>query len=191
MNRMTTAVAAALSLALLAGCASFPKDLTITPRLEQPPAGKALVNFHRPSKWGGAERFAIFSGDGAVLVDLPGAAQFQHVCDPGEHLFLAWADQASVVKAELEAGKVYDIMVDISMGWVRGNIKLIPLAKDDDRRARLGEFEKRERVVSQSRTAHLSEYEQKNKGRIEEIKQDFLSGEKSDRVSVLRKEDCR
>jgi len=62
------------------------------------------------------------------------AAQFQHVCDPGEHLFLAWADQASVVKAELEAGKVYDIMVDISMGWVRGNIKLIPLAKDDDRR---------------------------------------------------------
>jgi len=188
---MTTAVAAALSLALLAGCASFPKDLTITPRLEQPPAGKALVNFHRPSKWGGAERFAIFSGDGAVLVDLPGAAQFQHVCDPGEHLFLAWADQASVVKAELEAGKVYDIMVDISMGWVRGNIKLIPLAKDDDRRARLGEFEKRERVVSQSRTSHLSEYEQKNKGRIEEIKKDFLSGEKSDRLSVLRKEDCR
>ncbi len=184
-------LALSLSSILLAGCASAPRDLTFVPRLTQAPAGQALVNFHRPSKWGGAERFAIFRGDGTLLVDLPGGSEFQYVCDPGEHIFVAWADQASAVKAEFAADRVYDIMVDIGMGWVRGNIKLVPLAKDDPRRARLGEFENREKVVSQSPSAYLAEYQQKHQEQVAQIKKDFVGGQKSDRLSVLRKEDCR
>jgi hypothetical protein len=191
MNSKSAAAALVVSLVVLSGCSSLPKDMSVTPRLDQAPAGKALVNFHRPSKWGGAERFAIFDGKGTMLVDLPGGAEFQYVCDPGEQVFIAWADQVSLVKADVAAGKVYDIMVDISMGWVRGNIKLIPLAKSDERRPRLAEFEKKEKVLAQSRTAHITEYEQKHQAKLDEIKKDFLAGAKSERVRHLAKDDCR
>ncbi len=174
------------------GCAGLPKHLTKVQRITQPPPGKALVNFHRPSNWGGAELFAIFDGNGEMLIDLPGGSEFQQICDPGEHIYFAWADQVTVVKSDLAANKVYDIMVDIGMGWVRGNIRLVPLNKDSPRRVRLAEFEKRERqILAQNRTDHVANYEAKHKERIEQIKQDFLGGQKSERVSRLRQDDCR
>lgn len=184
-------LAVATASAFVVGCGGLPKDLTVTPRIQAPPAGQALVNFHRPSKWGGKERFAIFNGEGTFLVDIPGGSQFQYVCDPGEQIFLAWADQASAVKADLASDEVYDIMVDVSIGWIRGNIKLIPLTKDAPRRAKLLEFEKREKVVLQTRTAHIEEYERLHAAKVQEIKRDFIGGEKSERVQVLRPEDCR
>ena len=183
-----------LALALpAAGFGGLPKHLVKTDHISAPPSGKALVNFHRPSNWGGAEKFAIFDDTGKMLIDLPGGAEFQMVCDPGRKIFIAWADQVSVVKADLAADKTYDIMVDIGMGWVRGNIRLIPLAKGDPRREKLAEFEKREskRVVAQNRNKHVEDYETKNQGRIQEIKKDFLGGEKSERVAVLNQDDCR
>jgi hypothetical protein len=181
----------ALAAALLAGCAGFPKDLTVTERKSAPPPGKVLVNFHRPSNWGGGQRFPIFNGAGTFIVDMPGGTEFQYVCDPGEQIFIAWAEQSSVVKGDLAADKVYDIMVDISMGWVSGNIKLAPLAKGDPRRAELAKFETREKVVTQTRTDHIEKYEAERKAKLEEIKRDFLGGEKSDRLGVIQKEDCR
>jgi hypothetical protein len=172
--------------------AGLPKHLTKVQRIAAPPSGKALVNFHRPSNWGGAEKFAIFDINGKMLMDLPGGCEFQMVCDPGERVFIAWADHVTVVKADLAADKTYDIMVDIAMGWVRGNIMLIPMEKNDARRDKLDSFEKREkRVVALNRNKHVEDYEAKNKDRIEQIKKDFLSGEKSDRVKELHRDDCR
>jgi len=174
------------------GCAGLPKHVTMTQRMQQPPAGKALVNFHRPSNWGGAELFAIFDGNGKMLIDLPGASVYQYVAEPGEQLFIAWADHVTVVKADLAPDRIYDIMVDIGMGWVRGNITLVPLAKGDPRRAELPKFEKREkRVLALNRDEHVTAYEARNAERIQEIKRDFLGGEKSERVSYLHRDDCR
>jgi hypothetical protein len=174
------------------GCAGLP-TISKVARINQPPAGKVLVNFHRPSNWGGAEKFAICDGDGKMLIDLPGGSEFQLVCDPGERIFIGWADQVSVVKADLAADKTYDVVVDISLGWVRGNIWLNPLAKGDARRDRLTEFEKREgkRVLGLNRTRYVEKYEAKNQERIQQIKRDFLGGDKSDRARLLQKDDCR
>lgn len=172
--------------------AGLPKDLTKATRIDAPPSGKVLVNFHRPSSWGGAERFAIFDGNGKMLIDLPGGCEFQLVCDPGEQVFIAWADHVTVVKADLAADKIYDIMIDIGMGWMRGNIQLIPLVKGDERRDKLADYERREKkVVALNRNKHVTDYEEKNKDRVEQIKKDFLSGDKSDRVAQLHKDDCR
>lgn len=179
------------------GCGSVPKvpkDMAQVERLQQPPPGKALVNFLRPTKYGSrgpGMRQAIFDGSGRMLCDLPGQFQFQYVCDPGEHVFIAWADKVTVVKANTVAGKVYDVMVDVSMGWVRADIKLTALTKSDPRRARLAEFEKACRVLSQTRTAHIEEYETTRAARIAEIKRDFLDGDKKDRLQVLGPDDCR
>ena len=176
----------------LVSFAGLPKYLTQTTRIAAPPSGKALVNFHRPSNWGGVEKFAIFDINGKMLIDLPGGSEFQLVCDPGEQVFIAWADHVTVVKADLAPDKVYDIMIDIAMGWVRGNIQLIPLTKSDARREKLAEFERREkRVLALSRNKYITDYEEKNKERVAQIKKDFLSGEKAERVKVLAKDDCR
>jgi len=176
-----------------ASFAGLPKHLVTTNHLAAPPSGKALVNFHRPSNFGGGEKFAIFDESGKMLMDLPGGAEFQLVCDPGQKIFMGWADHVSVVKAELTADKTYDIMVDIGMGWMRGNIQLIPLGKGDARRDKLAEFEKREskRVLALNRNQHVEDYEAKNQKRVEEIKKDFLGGAKTDRVAHLSKDDCR
>ena len=46
-------------------------------------------------------------------------------------------------------------------------------------------------VLALNRNQHVADYEAKNQARIVEIKQDFVSGQKSDRVKYLQKDDCR
>jgi hypothetical protein len=161
-------------------------------RISAPPAGKVLINFHRPSSYGGMEKLPIFDGQGTMLIDLPGKAEYQLVCEPGEHLFIAWADHVSVVKADVAPDKIYDIMVDTAPGWMRANIRLVPLTKDASRREKLEDFERREkRLYTLDRNKYVTKYEEKNQKRIEDVKRDFIDGKKSDRVSYLNKDDAR
>ena len=175
------------------GCQSIPKTTVSVARMSQPPPGKALVNFHRPSNYGGGERVPIFDGNGKMLIDLPGASLFQCVRDPGEQLFIAWADHVTVIKADLAPDKIYDIMVDVGMGWVQANIMLTPMSKADPRRAKLSEFESREKrtLGLNPDSPRVAEYQTKNQARVAEIKADFLSGQKSNRVEQLNQSDCR
>ena len=84
-------------------------------------------------------------------------------------------------------------MVDVAPGWVQANISLTPLPKGHPRRAKLAEFDRREKwtIAINSGSPRVAEYEAQNRERIEQIKRDFLSGEKSERVKVLAKDDCR
>jgi hypothetical protein len=195
MKALHRSVVLSLSLAMLAlgaGCAGLPKHVSTAPRMAQPPPGKALINIHRPSNYGGAAFFPIFDGDGKFICDMPGASEFQYVCAPGKHVFIGWADHVSVVEADVAADKVYDIVVDVGMGWVKANIRLIALNKANERRSRVAEFEKREkRVVVLNRNDHVTQYEQRNQKRVAEVKSDFFGGPKSDRVEHLRQDDCR
>lgn len=175
----------------LSGC-GLPKHIAVVPRQPAPPAGKALINVHRPSNYGGGVKYPIFNIDGQFICDIPGGSMFQYVCDPGDMVLVGWAESVSVVKASVEANKVYDIMVDVAPGWVQANIKLMPVTKTDPRRARLAEFERRaKRTVGMNRNEHAISYEQRNAQRVAEIKSDFLKGEKQDRVRILQKDDCR
>jgi hypothetical protein len=178
-----------------AGCRGIPKIPRmdrLVDRLSQPPPGKALVNFHRPS--GVAKRgSAIFDGNGKLLVDLPGGSLFQYVCDPGEQVFITWADSVSVVKADVAPDKIYDIMADTSAGWTRPGIFFTPLTKDNPRRAKLAEFAQREKktLALNPASPRVAQYEAYNRPRIAEINRDFLGGAKSNRVKHLQKDDCR
>jgi hypothetical protein len=188
---MTLAVAV---LAIFAFSGVEGKNYTVvskTQRITAPPEGKVLVNFHRVTSYGGAYIFPIFTLDGKYLCELPGKAEFQYVCSPGEQVFMAWADQVTVVKADLAPNKVYDIMVDVGMGMMKANIMLNPMLQDDPRRPRLPEFEERARLISPERTPAIEKHEQKAQKRVADIKRDFLSGTKSDRVKTLGKDDCR
>lgn len=178
--------------ALLTGCAGLPKHISTTTRIINPPPGKALINFHRPTKYGGAALYPIFDGTGKFICDLPGESVYQYVCDPGKHVFIGWADQVTLMETEVDAHKIYDVMVDVGMGWVQANIRMTPLSKDDPRRARLAEFESREKnIVVMQRDDHVIQYEQKNQARVQQIKSDFLGGAKSERTRSLQRDDCR
>jgi hypothetical protein len=176
-----------------AGCAGIPKTDVTVARISQPPPGKALVNFHRPSGSAGGRAFAIFDGNGKMLVDIVGKSLYQKVCDPGEQVFIGSADHVSVVKADLAPDKIYDIMVDISIGWVRENIYLTAVDKNARRRSQLAEFERREKLTLGLNTAepHVTEYEAGRAAAIAQIKADFLGGPKANRLQHLQKDDCR
>ena len=135
----------------------------------------------------------IFDVNGKMLVDMRGASLFQCVCNPGEQVFIGWAEHVTVIKADLAPNKIYDVMVDVAPGWVTANIFFTPLTKGDPRRADLAKFEKREKwtIAINPDSPRVAEYETQNHERIEQIKNDFLKGEKSDRVKVLAKDDCR
>ena len=174
------------------GCAGIPTNVKVS-RITQPPPGKALVNFHRPTNYGGAMLLPIFDDNGKMLMDLPGGSLFQHVCDPGQHVFITWADHVTVLKADVAPDKIYDILVDVSMGWVQANIFFSPLAKDSPRRAKLAEFEKREKKTLglNASAPRVAEYEANSQKRIADIKRDFLGGKKDERVKYLNNDDCR
>jgi len=175
------------------GCASVPKTSQVVARISQPPPGKALVNFHRPSSYGKPISVPIFDINGKMLVDMRGASLFQVVCEPGENVFIGWAEHVTVIKADLAPDKIYDVMVDVAPGWVTANIYFVPLAKGDNRRKDLAKFNRQEKwtIAVNPESPRVAEYEAKNHDRIEQIKKDFLSGDKSDRVKVLFQDDCR
>jgi|GEM_PF-1157478 len=186
--------AALVATALMTGCASVPKTSKVVERISQPPPGKALVNFHRPSSYGKPVGVSIFDINGKMLVDMRGASLFQAVCDPGETVFISWTELVvTVIKADLASDKIYDVMVDVAPGIFTANIFLKPLTKGDPRRAKLAEFDKREKwtLAIDPASPRVAEYEAKNQKRIQEIKQDFLGGKKSERVKLLAEDDCR
>jgi hypothetical protein len=179
-----------VAIALCSGCGT-PRQTTQVQRLAVPPPGKALVNFHRPSNAAGLITYPIFHENGQMLSKLPRRGLFQYFCDPGEQVFISWGEHVSVIKADLAADKVYDIMADFRLGWVRNDFALVPLAKGDKRRAELAKFEAREVLTVLDRSDDVIRYETDHKAKIEEIRRDFLGGEKADRVSRITKEDCR
>ncbi|MGA2242148.1 MAG: hypothetical protein ABSH11_08925 [Verrucomicrobiota bacterium] len=162
-------------------------------RITQPLPDKVLVNFHRVSWYSPTHRYAIFNGEGLFICDLPASAGFQYVCDPGQQVFIGWAFGVSVVQADLAPGKVYDIMVDPGWGGMiaGAQIRLHPLTRNDRRRANLAEYEEREDLVSQIRTRHVVDFENRERAHVEDIKRDFLGGKKTRQVQHLGTEDCR
>jgi len=182
------------------GChTSKPVPSNVVPRINQPPPGKALVNFHRPSSYAQSVSVPIFDLKGNMLLDIRDGSLFQIVCDPGETVFISWAqfvnsvDNETVLKADLAPDKVYDVMVDVSHSWISANIFLTPLTKVDARRSELAELDSRElsTLPFSAGSPSVIEYETLSRKRIAQIKKDFLGGEKSWRVKVLAKDDSR
>ena len=198
---------------------SGPKTLVVVPRMSKPPRGKALVNFHFPlggeeSFWrsidsltgGEGEKMAspgpgtilIFDKTGRLLIRLGEGCLFQHVCDPGEHIFMAWLTRdysgVVVVRSEVAPNEIYDILVGFSAGLISGGTtSLIPISKNHPKRAKLPKIEARERfgVALNASSPRVADFEAQKREQIARAKQDFLGGAKSHLLLYLRPDDCR
>ncbi len=176
----------------LTGCGSvnFMRKAEPNEILSAPPAGKALVNFHRPSNFGGAVDLPIFDRE-KLIGNCEGNCRFQYVCDPGEHIFIARREQVTVIQADLLSGKTYDIVVDIGMGWIQANIKLAPITRSEERRKLVEAWESSERVIVFVPDERALDFEKRNQKRIQDTLKDFIGGPKQNRVQRLAGNDAR
>ncbi len=83
-----------------------------TPSARHAPVGQALVVFIRPSEYAFLARYQVIDGEGHFLGDALAHTHFAVTLPPGEHVFIAYADNDSVsrsdaMRANLAPGRVY------------------------------------------------------------------------------------
>jgi hypothetical protein len=127
-RRKAWILAWAASLLMLSGCASSMMR-PATPQAA-PQASQALVTFLRPSYFGGAIQFGVWDSDRFVGI-LEAGSYIQLPVPPGEHLFLARAENWSYVQADLEAGRHYFIIAKVFPGIWRARVAYDPILRED------------------------------------------------------------
>ena len=104
--------------ALLAGASgcTATSNYMIQPQMPVPlvaPPDAALVVFLRPSGYGSAVATTILDDRGAFLGDSIGGTEFAVALPPGQHVFLAWAENTAPLRAELLPSRVYLSLIHI------------------------------------------------------------------------------
>jgi hypothetical protein len=115
-------------LIFLGGCAS--SMMQPVDRQPAPAPSAALVTFLRPSYFGGAIQFGVWDSDQFVGILEPGS-YIQVLLPPGEHVFLARAENWSYVHAELEAGRQYFILTKVFPGIWKARVAYDPIRRGD------------------------------------------------------------
>ncbi|WP_430816017.1 DUF2846 domain-containing protein [Carboxylicivirga sp. RSCT41] len=96
-----------------------------------PPAeGNAVVYFTRVSSFGGAASFEFFHNEEFVGI-FKNKNYMRYEVKAGEHLFWASSENKQFVKANLEAGKTYIVLVNIKMGAWKAQVGLEPQNVED------------------------------------------------------------
>jgi hypothetical protein len=172
---------------LCVGCG--PRYMTKTRYVSAPPAGQALVNFHRPSSWGGSEQFNVWDGEELVGF-IAGHDIIQYPCRPGRHNFVLRDGNVSVAQGEVQAGQVYDIILDIKPGPWNYSAIINPVAREDERRQDLDDWTEDEKPLALTDPKH-ERYVREEVDEIRRIIDDFTTGAKRDRLHVFKAEDHR
>jgi hypothetical protein len=118
----------AAGILLISGCAS--SLMMKVPPMDAPDDRHAVVTFVRPSFFGGAIQFGIWDSENFVGI-LSAGSYVQYLAEPGEHLFLARAENWSYVKADLQGGKKYFILGKVFPGVWKARVAFDPITKDD------------------------------------------------------------
>ena len=143
---------------LFVAATSFAQGLT-------PPAeGKAVVYFARVSSAGFAISFDFFDGR-KYIGDFAGRNYLRYECEPGQHVFWASAENKDFMTAELKAGEIYVVNVDVELGVAIARVGLTPISagqKKSFERAKKLIDKKAPRPVTQqeldTRNANLADF---------------------------------
>ena len=97
-----------------------------------------------------------------------------------------------MIEASLQPDKVYDVVIDISMGWWTANIYLTPIVAEAKRRADLSDWEaKEDLLIFDAEDPGIARIEDKYRERNEKAIEDFVNGDKNDRLGHLEPGDHR
>lgn len=95
-------------------------------------ADKALITFVRATRFGGRSEFHIWDSKDYVGT-IEGGQYVQKEVDAGEHMFIAHGQNWAYIKADLEAGKKYYILLNVTIGFTHATVIPVPLTKSHDR----------------------------------------------------------
>jgi hypothetical protein len=103
---------------------------SIAQEIPDAPTDKAVVYFARTSSLGFAINFVYFDSLQAIG-RFNGPKYMRYECEPGKHLFWARSENKDFVEADLEAGKIYFIEVEVKMGAIKAGVELSPVDPKD------------------------------------------------------------
>lgn len=189
--RRSAVLSLAIGAALLAGCASpfSPPSALMqkTSAIVAPPAGKSLVQIHRPRA---AQGYKLYTGvwdRTNFLADLGNGHSLAYVCEPGRHYFINRSvERVGVVEADLSPDQTYALWIDTA-GTFIASFQIEPLKRGDKRWDDASKWAKENIWVTRGPAA--AEHEQLRRPEIELIMQDFVNGEKKDRLRHLGPDD--
>lgn len=138
MQKVKRLVLLGLVVLTLSGCASSVMQ-TVAQVPPESLSNKALVTFMRPSYFGGAIQFGIWDSEKFVGV-LSAGSYVQYLTEPGEHVFLARAENWSYVKADLQGGKRYYILGKVFPGVWKARVALDPVNNGDKEAANVDKW---------------------------------------------------
>ncbi len=148
-------------------CAGNSGYMKPTETMLSPTNEKALVRFMRPSGLGSAINFNIWDGD-KVIGNSVAKAQFDYLADPGQHLFVAIAENKTFLEADLEAGKIYYILTQVKMGMWKARVGLVPVTKGSEYWDKVTDYEKELKKLEPD-VALLQSWEDANKDKIKAV----------------------
>ncbi len=168
-----------LLLLLASGCATGGKYMTNAEPIVSPPEGKALVTFVRPSNFGGAISFGLWDGD--IFIGILGPdMSIQYETAPGEHYFIARAENWACVKADLVANRQYVIKANPVIGAWKARVVLSPVNESDYNKP--GELPKVRKWLADAKPMmpnpeHRDAYAEPRRQDVLKAKEMFVSGE--------------
>ncbi len=175
----------------VSGCAPQYMRVVEGSGLARPPAGKSLVNFVRPTGYGKGDQYMVWDTH-ELIGNTKGKCRFQYVCEPGEHVFIGRTfNSASVVRANVASDNVYDIVINVKPGMFGASITMEPISVNHPKRGEVASWEDRATLYELDPTANTDGLEQSQRGAIDRVLQDFVNGEKSDRLQNLGAGDAR
>ncbi len=95
-----------------------------------PAEGKAAIYFVRTSPFGFGVSFDYFHNDKFIGV-FNGVNYMRYECDQGENLIWAISENKEFVTANFKEGGTYIIMVTVTSGMMKMNVKLTPISSND------------------------------------------------------------
>jgi hypothetical protein len=103
------------------------------PNLAAPP-DKALIFVVRPAFVGKLIQTKL-AADGNWIGTNKGKGYFSFTLEPGEHYLCSKAENRSVLKLTVEAGKTYFVQQKIEMGLMKARNKIVQLSDEEGRKA--------------------------------------------------------
>jgi len=99
----------------------------------EPPADKAVIYVIRPSMMGNKIQSKL-AVDGEWKGTNRGNNYFSFTLDPGEHYFCSLAENHSVLKLDVAAGKTYYLQQHVRMGVMKARNKLETMSEDEGKK---------------------------------------------------------
>lgn len=122
-----------LSVALIAGCASNPMQVSDSQTVAEPSPDEAQVVFLRSSFVGSAISASLYDvtdGDTKFIGIINNGTKVIHETEPGDHVFMVVSEAADFMEAELGPGKTYYSIVTPRMGAWKARFSLWPIRND-------------------------------------------------------------